>query len=134
MEGLRTAVLAFQDRYGMLPGDENNPNIPPNDTTNGNNNGQMAETAGWEMSDLRNAELIPGSGISLPTHQFGGTLRVGWANISGLTTNWIIATNLPGEVCQEIDTKYDDGVFTTGIIRGNVAYTTATVGTLGWRL
>ena len=134
MEGLRTAVLTFQDRYGMLPGDENDANNPPGDTKNGNNNGQMAETAGWEMQDLRLAGLIPGSGTTLPAHQFGGTLRVGWANISGLTTNWIIATNLPGEVCQEIDTKYDDGVYNTGDIRGNAVYTTATIGTFGWRL
>ena len=111
MEGLRTAVLTFQDRYSMLPGDENDPNNPPGDTNNGNNNGQLAETDGWEIEDLRLAQLLPGTGISLPTHQFGGTLRVDFINIGGSgNINQIVATNVPAEVCQEIDTKYDDGV------------------------
>jgi prepilin-type N-terminal cleavage/methylation domain-containing protein len=141
MEGLRTAVLTFQDRYSMLPGDENNANIPTaTDTHNaagGNaNNGRFDEADGWEIEDLRLAQILPGSGITLPTHQFGGTLRIDYINIGGSgNINQIVATNVPGEVCQEIDTKYDDGVNNTGVIRGNAAYTSGTtVPLLGWRL
>jgi prepilin-type N-terminal cleavage/methylation domain-containing protein len=141
IEGMQAAVIAYQDRYQMLPGDENDPNTPPGDTNNaagGNaNNGRLDETNGWEIQDLRCAQLIGGAptSIILPTNTYGGTISADWVTIQGGTFNWIVVTNIPGEVCQEIDTKYDDGVQTTGTIRGSAAYVPDTiVATLGWRL
>lgn len=137
VDGLRAAILTYQDKFGMLPGDENDPNAPTGDTYNQDNDGRMDDvTDGEEFRDMRLAEILPGTGTTFPKHAFGGNLRFDGLNLngSGAQTNWIIATNVPGEVCQEIDSKYDDGVQTTGEIQGNAAYTAnTTVPILAWR-
>jgi len=135
VDGLRAAVLTYQDKFGMLPGDENDANSPTGDTNNGNNNGFLNETDGWEMQDMRLAGILPGTGITLPTHAFGGTLRIDQQNINGQNINWIIATNVPAEVCQEIDSKYDDGVRTTGEIQATANYVAdTTIAVFAWKL
>jgi prepilin-type N-terminal cleavage/methylation domain-containing protein len=128
VDGLRAAALSYQDRYRMLPGDENDPNTPTGDANNGDNNGRFNEGTDWAMTDLRLALILPGSGAALPTHGFGGTLSFQYINIGGAgIRNSIIATNVPAEVCQEIDTKYDDGTWNAGDIRGSAAYTANTI-------
>jgi len=136
MEGMRAAVLTFQDRYGSLPGDENNANTPPGDANNGNNNGLLDETNGWEIGDMRLAQLLSGTGITLPSNNYGGTMSVDYVNIGGSgNQNQILVTRIPAEVCQEIDTKYDDGVYNTGVIRGSAAYTAnTTIANFAWAL
>lgn len=136
MQGLRAATFAFLDRYGMYPGDENAANIPPGDANNGDNDGIFEETDGWEIEDLRLAGLLSGTGTTRPTHGFGGVLGVDWNNVDGNgANNYIVATNMPAEVCAEIDLKFDDGVRTTGDIRGSAAYTAGTtIATFGWTL
>jgi prepilin-type N-terminal cleavage/methylation domain-containing protein len=135
VDGLRAAALTFQDRYGMLPGDENSTNAPTGDANNGNNNGLFNENTGWAIEDLRLAQLLSGSGTTLPVHSFGGTLSFQYNNIGGSgNRNNIIATNVPAEVCQEIDTKNDDGVYNTGDIRGSATYTAGTtIATFAWK-
>ena len=131
---MRAAVLTFQDKFGMLPGDENDPNAPTGDTNNGDADGTMDETDGWEIQDLRLAELLAGTGTTLPSNAFGGTIRVDYYNLSG-NANYIIVTNIPAEICQQLDSKYDDGVPTTGEIRANAAYTAGTtIAVFGWKL
>ncbi len=128
VDGLKAAALTFQDRYGMLPGDENGAG-PTGDAHNGNNNGLFDQNNGYVMEDLRLAQLLSSSNpiTALPKHSFGGELSLQNADISGTgTRNNIVATNLPAEVCQEIDTKYDDGVYNAGDIRGSAAYTAGT--------
>ncbi|MBU0987872.1 MAG: prepilin-type N-terminal cleavage/methylation domain-containing protein [Proteobacteria bacterium] len=133
-DGMRAAVLTYQDKFGMLPGDENDANSPTGDTNNGDNDGTLDETDGWELQDMRLAGILSGTGITLATNAFGGTLRVDYINISG-NANYIVATNLPAEICQEIDSKYDDGVYTTGEIRAGAAYTAGTtIALFGWQL
>jgi prepilin-type N-terminal cleavage/methylation domain-containing protein len=136
MEGLRAATFAFLDRYGMYPGDENAAAIPPGDGNDGNNNGLFNETDGWEIEDLRLAGLLSGTGTALPSHGFGGTLRVDYINIGGTgARNQIVASNLPAEVAAEIDLKFDDGVQNTGDIVGSAAYTAGTtIAAFGWSL
>lgn len=129
---MRAAVMSFYDKYGQYPGDENSTLFPPGtDTTTGNNNGQIlgAEVFGV-MSDLALANLITGTynGTSdLPSNAFGGTTRVAWVDPGpGDARHYIQYTNLPAEVCQEIDVKYDDGVWNTGSIAGSAVYTAGT--------
>ncbi len=134
VDGMRAAVLTYQDKFGMLPGDENDPNTPTGDTFNGDSDGLMDEVDGREIEDMRLAEIIPGTGMALPKNAFGGTMRVDYYNLSGVG-NYIIVTNIPAETCQEIDSKYDDGVRTTGEIRANANYTAGTtIGIFGWKL
>jgi len=129
IQGMQAAVLAFQDRYQMLPGDENSGTIPTaTDSTVGNRDGLItaAENA---IEDLRLAGLISGTGIVPPSNAYNGTINIDniVVNGSGTTFNKIIVTNIPGEICQEIDTKYDDGLNNSGTIRGSAAYTTGTI-------
>ena len=137
IEGIRAAALSYQDRYGMLPGDESDANAPIGDSaTQGDNDGYFdAAETGLVMEDLRLAELISGTGTTLPTHAYGGAIRLQYQNVGGSgNRNQIITTNVPAEVCQEIDSKYDDGVYNAGDIRGSAAYTAnGTVATFAWK-
>jgi len=135
VEGMKAAVFAYQDRFGMLPGDENDVNTPIGDSVNGDNDGYFDEADGSEIADLRSAELLAGTAndSTLPKNSFGGNLWVDYANIQG-AANYVVMSNIPAEVSQELDTKYDDGVYSTGSIRGSAAYTAGTVVSLGWRL
>jgi len=134
IDGMRAGVLTFQDKFGLLPGDENDPNTPTGDTNNGDGDGTLDETNTWVIQDLRLAGIIPGTGLTLPPHAFGGTISVEYVTLTSID-NYIIVTNIPAEICQEIDSKYDDGVFTTGEIRGGAAYTAGTtIAVFGWKL
>jgi prepilin-type N-terminal cleavage/methylation domain-containing protein len=131
---MRAAVFTFQDKFGMLPGDENDANAPTGDTFNGDNDGYFDEADGNEIADMRLADIISGSGTTLPKNAFGGTIRVDYNSAAGWG-NRIVCTNIPAEVCQQIDSKYDDGDRTTGEVRGSAAYTAGTtVPLLGWSL
>jgi len=132
---IRAAVMAFYDKYGVYPGDENLAPIPPGTDAEGNGNGQIAGTEVYEMyRDLQLAELISGNynGTSnLPKHAFGGDMDLTWVDPGpGEAKHYFRFYNLPAEVCLEIDMKYDDGANGTGSILGSEAYTPGnTVGT-----
>jgi prepilin-type N-terminal cleavage/methylation domain-containing protein len=131
---MRAAVMTFYDRYGVYPGDENLANVPPGGGDGaGNGNGQIAGAEIYEVyRDLSLAGLIAGTynGTSdLPKHAFGGNMDLIWVNAPGASTppaHYLRFFNVPADVCQEIDTKYDDGVQDTGAIVGSAAYTPGT--------
>jgi prepilin-type N-terminal cleavage/methylation domain-containing protein len=133
---LRAAIMTFYDKYGVYPGDERLPAVPPNGADNeGNGNGQIAGNAEvYEVfNDLGLAGLISGTynGTSdRPYHAFGDNVDVSWVgNPPGATAppaHYLRFYNLPSEVCLEIDTKYDDGVYTTGSIVSSAGYNTGT--------
>lgn len=132
---LRAAVMTFYDKYGVYPGDENLPAIPPQGADGeGNGNGQISVAESYELfNDLGLAGLISGTynGTSdRPKHPFGDEMTMLWVgNPPGNTAppmHYIQFLNIPAEVCIEIDTKYDDGVWNTGTILGNAAYNVGT--------
>jgi len=129
---LRAAVMAFYDKYGMYPGDENIDVIPPGTDNEGNGSGQITGAEQFEVfQDLQLAGLISGvyNGTSdLPRHAFGDTLSLSWVNPPGPGTqqHYLTFANLPADVCLELDTKYDDGTFNSGSIVGSVDYTAGT--------
>ena len=131
---MRAAVMTFYDKYGQYPGDENSALFPPGDLANGNNDGQiLGAEVGDAMSDLALANLISGTytGANFPSNAFGGTTRVAWVDPGpGNARHCIQYTSLPAETCLEIDTKYDDGVPTTGSIATGAAATPYTAGTV----
>ena len=127
---LRAAIMTFYDKYGVYPGDENKPNIPPGDTNEGNGSGQINPSEKFAVyEDLVKANLIGGSfnGTSdLLKHPFGDDVEVFWYNPNGAGyEHYIFFRNLPWDVCLEIDTKYDDSVYNTGSIRAKSAYSDA---------
>ena len=132
---LRAAIYTFYDKYGVYPGDEANATIPPGDTNNGDGLGQIDGTdeAAMAFQDLALSDIISGnySGTvgDLPKHAFGDVYWVQWVTPpggTGGTDHYIMFSNLPWDVALEIDTKYDDGVYNTGSIRGSEAYAEAT--------
>jgi len=128
---VRAAVMSFYDKYGMYPGDENSTSFPPNDSHNGNGDGQISlGEADMVFEDLMKAGFIGGNfdgdgEDSIPNHAFGDKYRVYWVNPGSGYDHFIRFENLPWDVCLEIDTKYDDGKYDSGSIRGNEDYTEA---------
>jgi prepilin-type N-terminal cleavage/methylation domain-containing protein len=140
-------VLTYQDKYGKLPGDDNDTAlatrwVPPTYYTAGNGNGQIAgaigamftcgaatasETCG-EWDQMRRANIITGplNGTN-PTNTFGGAVGIAYVGVSGLTVNWIGMSNIPTDIAQVLDKQYDDGDATTGDIRSTAAYVAGSV-------
>jgi len=149
------AMYTYYDRYGFFPGDDPNVMAPRarggiwTGLTNGDGNGLIATGAaptdanyvcaatGSEQCDLwremRLAGIISGStaagaaSFRNPSHSYGGAIAVNYSTLSGLTANLIQFQSIPAEIAQIIDTQYDDGVYNTGDIRGNAAYTANTI-------
>jgi prepilin-type N-terminal cleavage/methylation domain-containing protein len=133
MDGYRQAFLLYYDRYGMYPGDENDPNFPAGDTLNGNHTGLIdpAEVANvWDdlataMGVVRKASPVRGGTYNFGSRSFFGTG----------SQNCISVTNLPNKVAQSIDARHDDGVYNTGNIQSSASYDgSETLITLYWRI
>jgi prepilin-type N-terminal cleavage/methylation domain-containing protein len=132
---LRAAIMTFFDRYGVFPGDENLANVPPGGgDAAGNANGQMGNNTserGDLYVDLSLAGLISGTynGTNVAQHVYGGNVWVYRVTpLAGVTPtdHYIRYFNLPANVAQELDIKYDDGVWNTGTMVGSANYATAT--------
>ena len=128
---IRAAVMAFYDKYGMYPGDENIAAIPPGTDNEGNGSGQIAGAEQFEVfQDLQLAGLISGvyNGTSdLPRHAFGDTVSLSWVDPGpGTAQHYLTFANLPADVCLELDTKFDNSTWNSGSIVGSAAYTTGT--------
>lgn len=138
-ESLSAAYYTFYDRYGMYPGDEDSNSFPTADTNNGNGNGQVANTERYFLfEDLVLSGIINGSYDgsvgSEPSNAFGGSMYILWQNRNGTQDHWATFLTIPSETAEMIDLKYDDGVYTTGSIRANNAYTNAAAKIIYWRM
>jgi prepilin-type N-terminal cleavage/methylation domain-containing protein len=128
---IRAAVMAFYDKYGMYPGDENIAAIPPGADGEGNGSGQITGGEMYEVfRDLQLSGLISGvyNGTSdLPRHAFGDSVLLYWVDPGpGTAQHYLRFDNLPADVCLELDTKYDNSTWNSGSIVGSAAYTTGT--------
>jgi len=141
VKDLTTAIGAFKDRYGYLPGDmpTATAQIPGlvagscSATDNGDGNGQIdaAEVACVPEHLFRAGFIKGGTGtITLSISGKPVTVRAIAASLSGAgavypypsgTRNVIELLNLPCQAAQDLDAKSDDGNFTTGTTRANVA-------------
>lgn len=136
-ESIAAAYFTFYDRFGQYPGDENLTTAPPNDTNNGNQDGQIAGAEYWYLfQDLVLAQIINGSydgtANSCPTSAFGSWVQVQWN--AALQANAVVFNAIPYDVAEQVDRKYDDGVYNTGSIRANTVYTTQTNKVVYWRM
>lgn len=139
---ITAAVYTYYDKYSKYPGDDNLASTRWSGASNGNGQGWIDGTAycnvgstgescfAWEH--LRRAGIITGAadatnGRVSPNHAFGGrialgrtdTLIGGWSKPIAVCFEW-----LNNETARWLDTNYDDGVATTGSIRGNADYYT----------
>ena len=128
VDGIRTGVHTFYDRYGQYPGDENLQNIPDGDTAGVGNGDGRIEQGNEERDlfmDLALSGIISGDydGTKLPRHAYGHQVRLLWISPPGGTYNhWFTLSNLPWDVAMEVDLKLDDGDPETGSVMANEAY------------
>ncbi|MDJ0709958.1 MAG: prepilin-type N-terminal cleavage/methylation domain-containing protein [Woeseiaceae bacterium] len=139
--GVSAAIYAYQDRYGVLPGDD-----PAASTRfagtwrgadNGNGNGNIS--GGWSSTNngqesrkiwkhLRGAGLIAGpvdntdASYQQPSNSFGGLLGVD-LNLYNLSGHNIVFGEIPGDIAQILEARGDDGVPSTGSIQANASQT-----------
>lgn len=145
--GVSAAIYAYQDRYGVLPGDDPGASTRFAGTwiaaDNGNGNGNI--TGGWSTTTntnesrkmwkhLRGAGLIAGpvdtsnASYQQPSNAFGGLLGVdiGLYNLSGHN---IVFGEIPGDIAQILEARGDDGVPSTGSVQAHNSATTYTIDT-----
>lgn len=139
---LTAATVSHQDRYGAVPGDDNRATtrglpVGPTAVANGNGNGWIdggtfdcqngntANEACQALYQLRLGGFITGTDTSAPNHAYGGRIALTRGD------NWIGGFSRPVSVCfewlnnktiRQMETKFDDGTFNTGAIRGNANY------------
>jgi prepilin-type N-terminal cleavage/methylation domain-containing protein len=138
IQGISAAFYAYYDRYNSLPGDDTSATARWAGVANGDGSGFIGGTAtpptgesleAWQA--LRFAGLLSGdpAATTAPGTPYAGSYGLDSLNYGG-TTGWknrIVVPNLNGAVAQIIDTKFDDGVWNTGTVRGSAAYTGGTV-------
>jgi prepilin-type N-terminal cleavage/methylation domain-containing protein len=151
-KGITAAILAYQDRYGVLPGDDPSASTRFPGTwsaaDNGNGNGVVgAGGAGavWNTQNntlenrkiwkhLRGAGFLKGpvdgtaASYQQPAHAFGGLIGFE-QNLYNLSGHVIVFGGLQGNVVQILEARGDDGNPSTGSVQGNAAATTYTLNT-----
>lgn len=135
--GVSAAIYAYQDRYGVLPGDD------PSAATrfpgtwvgsdNGNGNGNIS--GGWNSTNnasesrkiwkhLRGAGLIAGpvdsttASYQQPSNSFGGLVGVD-LNLFNLSGHNVVFGEIPGDIAQILEARGDDGVPSRGSIQAH---------------
>lgn len=141
--GISAAYHGYQDRYRSIPGDDPNAatrwSVAPA-ATSGNGNGQVGGTYNsatatdesrlwWDH--LRRAGFVAGSGTAQPFNSVAGMIGVQTgdaasplgpalkdASGNGFVGLIICSANLPDKITISVDTQMDDGVPSTGSVRG----------------
>ncbi len=140
--GVSAAIYAYQDRYGVLPGDD--PAASSrfagtwNGSDNGNGNGNIS--GGWSSTNnsnesrkiwkhLRGAGLIAGpvdsssASYQQPSNSFGGLVGVD-LNVYNLSGHNVVFGEIPGDIAQILEARGDDGVPASGSIQAHNSQTT----------
>jgi len=145
--GVSAAIYAYQDRYGVLPGDDPAAVSRFSGTwtaaDNGNGNGNIG--GGWNSTNnasesrkiwkhLRGAGLIAGpvdstsGSYQQPSNSFGGLVGVD-LSLYNLSGHNIVFGEIPGDMAQIIEARGDDGVPSAGSIQGHASQTSYAIGT-----
>lgn len=139
--GVAGAIYAYQDRYGVLPGDDPAASTRFSGTwsaaDNGNGNGNIS--GGWSTQNnaqearkiwkhLRGAGLIAGpvdntsASYQQPSNSFGGLIGID-LNLFNLSGHNIVFGEIPGDIAQILESRGDDGVPSTGSIQAHGSQT-----------
>ncbi|MDP2751652.1 MAG: type II secretion system protein, partial [Rhodocyclaceae bacterium] len=140
LEGISSAVAAYQDRYRKTPGDDDQAAVRWSGAISGNGNGivegcynaattcaggvttngNTSESAHF-WNHLRAADFTAGqsgSGVlALPKNAVGGYLGVQTGAAVGLEMLVVCSANLTGRLAGAVDTQLDDGQPDTGRVR-----------------
>ena len=112
LDELQAASLTYLDRFNAIPGDDGDDHgglITP--TTTNPNDGQIDNPDEY-WQQLHDAGIIEGSGPT-PLITPWGTPYTALYNAAGLGDN-AVCVLLPLNIAIEIDSRYDDGVSTSG--------------------
>jgi prepilin-type N-terminal cleavage/methylation domain-containing protein len=147
-DSLTAAFYTYYDRYNCYPGDSLTADIPtqghtdpPATAGNGQINANLERSVLFQ--DLVLAQIINGGYTGAlndyPPNPFGGQAYIQYLVIppgsaTPLNANCLVFTGIPYEIAQELDRKYDDGVYNTGTMRANTVYTATTVKIIYWRM
>jgi len=139
--GVSAAIFAYQDRYGVLPGDDPSASTRFSGTwagaDNGNGNGSIS--GGWNSTNnsdetrkiwkhLRGAGLIAGpvdntsASYQQPSNSFGGLIGIGF-NLYNLSGHNVIFGAIPGDIAQILESRGDDGVPRSGSLQAHSSQT-----------
>jgi prepilin-type N-terminal cleavage/methylation domain-containing protein len=142
LQSISAAFYSYYDRYNAIPGDDPTSHgwaeVSPG-SGNGLISGSIINPSDGDESQeawqaLRYAGLLSGDptatgNASLPGHPYGG--KFGLSNRSFGSSigqkNYIFVDNIPGNIAEMIDIKYDDGTYNTGTIQASGAYSNALV-------
>jgi prepilin-type N-terminal cleavage/methylation domain-containing protein len=136
--GVSAAYYGYQDRYRAIPGDDPNAGTRWGATVSSSaGNGQVAgkynsQTATDESrlwwDHLRRAGFVAGAGTQQPFNAVTGLLGVQTGNaadpvgpaMGGFVSLIVCSANLPDKIAIAVDTQMDDGVPSTGTVRGQL--------------
>jgi prepilin-type N-terminal cleavage/methylation domain-containing protein len=135
--GVSAAYYGYQDRYRAIPGDDPNAATRWSGATAGGGNGQVAgkynsQTATDESrlwwDHLRRAGFVAGAGTQQPFNAVTGLLGVQTGDagatvgpaLGGFVSLIVCSANLPDKIAIAVDTQMDDGVPSTGTVRGQL--------------
>jgi hypothetical protein len=152
---ISAAILSYQDRYHVLPGDDPAAatRFPGIWSVEDNGNGDGVVQGAWDSTDnraesrklwkhLRGAGFLPGpsdesdASYQRPTHAIGGFVGFG-QGMYNLPGPVIVFAGLPGEINNLLEGRVDDGSPAAGSIQANVrekAYDTEAIYDLAFRL
>jgi prepilin-type N-terminal cleavage/methylation domain-containing protein len=127
---LSAAVNAYQDKFRALPGDDiQATSHVPGTAGNGNGDGQIGDGQPREFAlapqHLALGGFITGSyngSTQFMTSAQGGAVYLYNDEVGGRSGNGIRFDNLPESFAEQIDSKLDDGVATTGSVRAKAPY------------
>ncbi len=145
--GVSAAIYAYQDRYGVLPGDDPAASTRFSGTWGNpdNGNGDGTITGGWDASNnvsesralwkhLRGAGLIAGpvdntdASYQQPSNAFGGMVGLD-LNLYNLSGHNIVFGEIPGDIAQILEARGDDSVPSSGSIQSHDTETSYDIAT-----
>jgi prepilin-type N-terminal cleavage/methylation domain-containing protein len=123
---LSAAVNAYQDKFRALPGDDVLATTHvAGATVNGNGDGQITEYLSAPQH-LALSGFITGAyngSSDFMTSAQGGAVYIYNDAVGGRSGNGLRFDNLPDAFAQQLDSKLDDGVASTGAVRATAPYT-----------
>jgi len=130
--GIQAAIFSYQDRYLQLPGDDDAANARFDAVVvNGNGNGAIlgnwqvpvlaTDETGWFWQHLRSSGLVNGNPTDIDPQQnaYGGKVGVNYNGL-GIQGHVTAFGGLEGSVVKVLESRLDDGVTTTGRVRGYI--------------